>query len=93
MQFVLLGFAGPDGEPKRTIHRTSHLADLEPLAQQGRCRVGWPVTDKAGSLIAIGADSLGKAQAVAAADPSTVPGSPPVRKTTRSRRTSPTRTL
>ena len=35
MKFVILGYDGPEGETKRKIHRPAHLANLEPLAQQG----------------------------------------------------------
>ena len=53
MTFVILGFDGPDGQAKRKIHRTAHLAGLEPLNRAGRVLLAGPFTDQAGSLIII----------------------------------------
>ncbi len=53
MKFVIIGYDGPDGESKRTIHRPAHLAYLEPLDQQGRVILAGPLTDKAGSLLVL----------------------------------------
>lgn len=58
MKFVILGFDGPDGEAKRKIYRSAHLAKMEPLDVQGRIVLAGPLTDKAGSLIVLGADSF-----------------------------------
>lgn len=69
MKFVILGFDGPDGEARRKIHRPAHLARLEPLDAQGRVVLAGPLTDRAGSLIVIEADSLEEAQAFAQEDP------------------------
>ena len=74
MKFVILGFDGPDGEAKRTIHRPAHLANLEPLVRQGRVVLAGPLTDKTGSLIVIEAESLAEAEAFARTDPYTVYG-------------------
>jgi len=74
MMFVILGFDGPDGEARRKIHRPAHLAKMEPLDQQGRVVLAGPLTDKAGSLIVIEADSLDEAQQFAQEDPYTVNG-------------------
>jgi uncharacterized protein YciI len=74
MMFVILGFDGPDGEARRKIYRPAHLAKMEPLDQQGRVVLAGPLTDKAGSLIIIEADSLDEAQKFAQEDPYTVNG-------------------
>ena len=74
MMFVILGFDGPDGEARRKIYRPAHLAKMEPLDQQGRVVLAGPLTDKAGSLIIIEADSLEEAQQFAEEDPYTVNG-------------------
>jgi uncharacterized protein YciI len=50
------------------------LAKMEPLDQQGRVVLAGPLTDKAGSLIIIEADSLDEAQQFAREDPYTVNG-------------------
>ena len=74
MMFVILGFDGPDGEARRKIYRPAHLAKMEPLDQQGRVVLAGPLTDKAGSLIVIEADSFDEAQQFALEDPYTVNG-------------------
>jgi uncharacterized protein len=74
MKFVILGFDGPEGEARRKIHRPAHLAKMEPLDRQGRVVLAGPLTDKAGSLIVIEADSLEEAQKFAQEDPYTVNG-------------------
>lgn len=74
MKFVILGFDGPEGDARRKIHRPAHLARMEPLDAQGRVILAGPLTDKAGSLIVIEAESLAEAQAFAQEDPYTVNG-------------------
>jgi uncharacterized protein YciI len=74
MKFVILGYDGPEGEAKRKIHRPAHLANMEPLDQAGRVVLAGPLTDKAGSLIVIEADSLEEARKFAREDPYTVHG-------------------
>ena len=74
MKFVILGFDGPEGQAKRKIHRTAHLANLEPLNSQGRVLLAGPFTDQAGSLIIIEANSLEEAKQFAQNDPYTVHG-------------------
>ena len=74
MKFVILGFDGPDGETKRKIHRSAHLAKIEPLDMQGRIVLAGPLSDKTGSLIVIEADSLEEAQRFAREDPYTIHG-------------------
>jgi uncharacterized protein len=74
MTFVILGFDGPEGAARRKIHRPAHLAKLETLAAQHRVVLAGPLTDGAGSLIVVSAESLAEAEALANDDPYTVNG-------------------
>ena len=51
------------------LHRPAHLAHLEPLAQAGRVILAGPLTDGAGSLIVVEADSLGAVWELVGRDP------------------------
>jgi uncharacterized protein len=74
MKFVILGYDGPEGEAKRKVHRPAHLANLEPLAQQGRVILAGPLTDKTGSLMVLEFDSQTEAEQFASRDPYMVNG-------------------
>ena len=74
MKFVILGYDGPEGEAKRKIHRPAHLANLEPLAQQGRVVLAGPLTDKVGSLMVMEFESQAEAEQFANQDPYMVNG-------------------
>ncbi|MCS6294020.1 MAG: hypothetical protein H8J66_13185 [Nitrospira sp.] len=74
MKFVILGYDGPEGEAKRKIHRPAHLANLEPLAQQGRVVLAGPLTDKTGSLMVLEFTSQAEAEQFANQDPYMVNG-------------------
>lgn len=74
MKFVILGFDDPDGATKRKIYRPAHLAKLDLLHSQQRVLLAGPLTDGAGSLIVISAESLAEAEAFAREDPYTVNG-------------------
>lgn len=74
MKFVILGFDGPEGQAKRKVHRSAHLASLERLNQDGRIIMAGPFTDQTGSLIIIQADSLEEAKRIAKDDPYAVQG-------------------
>ena len=74
MKFVILGYDGPEGEARRKIHRPAHLANLEPLAQQGRVVLAGPLTDKTGSLLVLEFETLAEAEQFAQQDPYTVHG-------------------
>ncbi|HEX7765689.1 MAG TPA: YciI family protein [Nitrospira sp.] len=74
MKFVILGYDGPEGETKRKIHRPAHLANLEPLAQQGRVILAGPLTDKTGSLMVLEFESQAEAERFANQDPYMVNG-------------------
>jgi uncharacterized protein len=72
MKFVILGFDGPEGQMKRKLHRSAHLASLEPLNKAGKVILAGPFTDQTGSLIIIDVDSLDEAKRIATNDPYTV---------------------
>ena len=74
MKFVILGYDGPEGEAKRKIHRPAHLANLEPLVQQGRVILAGPLTDKTGSLMVLEFDSQTEAEQFASQHPYMVNG-------------------
>ena len=74
MKFVILGFDGPEGQAKRQIHRSAHLASLELLNHEGKVVIAGPFTDQAGSLIIIEAESLEEAKRIAYNDPYTAHG-------------------
>lgn len=74
MKFVILGFDGPDGAAKRKVHRPAHLARMDALDAQGRVVLAGPLTDQAGSLIVIEADSLEEADAFIREDPYVIHG-------------------
>ncbi|NOS77189.1 MAG: hypothetical protein HOP35_04525 [Nitrospira sp.] len=74
MKFVILGYDGPEGEAKRKIHRPAHLANLEPLTQQGRVILAGPLTDKSGSLMVLEFESQAEAEQFANQDPYMVNG-------------------
>lgn len=74
MTFVIIGYDGPEGEAKRKIHRTAHLANLEPLDKQGRVILAGPLTDKAGSLLVLELETQEEAERFARNDPYTVHG-------------------
>ncbi|MBX3332219.1 MAG: hypothetical protein KF722_17590 [Nitrospira sp.] len=74
MKFVIIGYDGPQGEPKRKIHRTAHLANLEPLDEQGRVVLAGPLTDKAGSLLVLEFETREEAEDFVRNDPYTVYG-------------------
>lgn len=74
MKFVIIGHDGPDGEAKRKMHRTAHLANLEKLNKQGRVILAGPLTDKAGSLLVLEFDTREEAEEFARQDPYTIHG-------------------
>jgi uncharacterized protein YciI len=74
MLFVIIGHDARDAQEKRPIHRPAHLAHLEPLAQAGRVILAGPLTDGAGSLIVVDADSLAAVWELVGRDPYVVNG-------------------
>lgn len=74
MKFVIIGYDGLDGEAKRKIHRSAHLANLESLNRQGRVILAGPLTDKAGSLLVLEFETQLEAEQFASQDPYTIHG-------------------
>ncbi|MGH7230223.1 MAG: YciI family protein [Nitrospiraceae bacterium] len=74
MKFVILGFDGPEGGAKRKVHRPAHLEKMDALDAERRVVLAGPLTDGAGSLIVITADSLAEAEAFIKTDPYTMNG-------------------
>ncbi len=69
MKFVIVGYDGPEGEAKRKIHRTAHLANLESLNRQGKVILAGPLIDKAGSLLVLEFETQIEAEQFAHNDP------------------------
>lgn len=69
MQFVIIGWDGPNGQAKRPQHRPAHLERLQALDNQGKLIYAGPFTDNAGSLIIIEANSIEEAEAFVQEDP------------------------
>lgn len=74
MKFVIIGYDSPQGEAKRKIHRTAHLANLEPLDKQGKVVLAGPLTDKVGSLLVMEFETREEAEDFIRHDPYTVYG-------------------
>ena len=69
MLFVIIGHDARDAKEKRPLHRPAHLAHLEPLAAAGKVPLAGPLTDGAGSLIVVEAESLAAAWELVGRDP------------------------
>jgi uncharacterized protein YciI len=67
--FVIIGHDAPDGQAKRKLHRQAHLDRMEPLDKAGKVLLAGPLTDGAGSLIVIDAQSQEEARAFVDQDP------------------------
>ena len=71
--FCLIGRDGEQGGERRQKHRDAHLANLEPLARDGRVRFGGPLRDAAGqpvgSVVIFEAKNLAAAHDFAETDP------------------------
>lgn len=74
MLFVIIGHDSRQAKEQRPIHRPAHLAHLEPLSQAGRVILAGPLTDGAGSLIVVEAESLGAVWELVGRDPYVVHG-------------------
>jgi uncharacterized protein YciI len=74
MLFVIIGHDGRDAKDKRPMHRPAHLAHLEPLSQAGKVLLAGPLTDGAGSLIVLDAESRGAVWELVGRDPYVVHG-------------------
>ncbi len=69
MLFVILAHDARGSSERRPVHRPAHLAHLEKLENAGRLVLAGPLTDGAGSLIVVDAESLGAAWETVARDP------------------------
>ncbi|HET9061789.1 MAG TPA: YciI family protein [Candidatus Binatia bacterium] len=69
MLFVIIGRDGPDAKELRPRLRPAHLEHLGVHDRRGRIRLAGPLTDGAGSLIVIEADSIEDVRRIADADP------------------------
>ena len=69
MLFVIIGHDARDAKEKRPPHRPAHLAHLEPLSQAGKVILAGPLTDGAGSLIVVEAESLASVWELVGRDP------------------------
>ena len=74
MLYVIIGHDSRDAKEKRPLHRPAHLAHLEPLSQAGRIPIAGPLTDGAGSLIVIEAESLAEVWGLVGRDPYVING-------------------
>ena len=69
MLFVIIGRDTRDARQKRPDIRPTHLAYFESLYKAGRVVLAGPLTDGAGSLIVLQADSLAEAWRLMMQDP------------------------
>jgi len=76
--FCLIGRDGEHGAARRKKHRDAHLANLEPLARNGRVRFGGPLRDASGqpvgSVVIFEASDLAAAHDFAETDPYVIEG-------------------
>ena len=69
MLFVIIGRDSRNAKELRPTHRPAHLAHLEPLSAAGKVPLAGPLTDGAGSLIVVEAESLAAAWELVGRDP------------------------
>lgn len=69
MLFVVIGRDVPDSPEKRPAARPAHLAHWKPWDDAGRVVIAGPMTDFAGSLFIVEADTQAEVDAQAKADP------------------------
>ncbi len=69
MHFVLIGWDAPGSREKRPAARPDHLAYWKPWDDAGRILLAGPMTDFAGSLFIVEADSEEEACRKIEADP------------------------
>ena len=69
MLFVIIGRDGPDAKELRPRLRPAHLEHLGAQDRLGRVRLAGPLTDGAGSVIVIEADSIDEVRRITDTDP------------------------
>lgn len=69
MLFVILAHDARGAAERRPVHRPAHLTHLEEIDRQGRLVLAGPLTDGAGSLIVVHADSQAEVWETVARDP------------------------
>jgi uncharacterized protein len=74
MLFIIIGHDARDAKERRPLHRPAHLAHLEPVNRAGKVVLAGPLTDGAGSLIVLEAESLGAVWELVGRDPYVVNG-------------------
>jgi uncharacterized protein YciI len=74
MLFVLIGWDAGDSREKRPGLRPAHLEYWRPLDEAGRVVIAGRMTDFAGSLFIVEAESQAEVEALAAGDPYVVGG-------------------
>ena len=69
MLFVIIGRDGPEAKELRPKLRPAHLEHLRALDGLGRIVLAGPLTDGAGSLIVLEAETVEEARSIAERDP------------------------
>lgn len=69
MLFVILGYDARGASELRPVHRPAHLAHLQEIEDRGDLVLAGPMTDGAGSLIVVRAESPAEVWAAVARDP------------------------
>jgi len=69
MLFVIIGRDARGAKELRPVHRPAHLAHLGRIERVGRLVLAGPLTDGAGSLIVVDAESQAEAWETVASDP------------------------
>ncbi len=69
MLFVIFAYDARDSAERRPVHRPAHLAHLAEIERAGKLTLAGPLTDGAGSLIIIEAESQAEVWATVARDP------------------------
>ncbi len=69
MLFVIYGHDARDSADRRPVHRPAHLSHLEEIERAGKLVLAGPLTDGAGSLIVVDAESVGEVWETVGRDP------------------------
>ena len=69
MLFVIIGHDAIGSAERRPVHRPAHLDHLEQISRAGKLILAGPLTDGAGSLIVVDADSQAEVWDAVARDP------------------------